>query len=276
MKENPLERHILGTYLSLRYGLVAMALSFPLILWFGGHEYAHVGLQDSLSAYYYACTDGRSMRTWFVGTLFAVGACLYLYKGYRQAENIALNIAGVMALGVALFPMDWTTQSSHIADDAQVRACLAGITPTLNGTSFHARLHGFTAITFFLSIAFVSLFCASDTLPLIKDQSKRDRYRHIYHVTGAAMIASPIAAFVLTQVLNKYNLLVFLVEVFGIYAFAAYWWFKSREMKETEAELLAMQGKLRRVVTPRAVVDEMKVVATGPAKAVEGGGSSEV
>ena len=205
MKEDPLEKHILGTYLSLRYGLAFIAFAFPPILWIGGHLYANAGLQNTMSAYYYACADGRSMRTWFVGTLFAVGTCLYLYKGYRQAENIALNCAGVLALGIALFPMDWTSKSSGIVDDSKVRACLQGIPPTICGTSLHAVMHAFCAISFFLCIAFVCLFCASDTLPLIKNKSREDTYRRIYHLTGGAMIVSPIIAFLLTQVLVRYN-----------------------------------------------------------------------
>lgn len=74
------------------------------------------------------------------------------------------------------------------------------------------------------------------------------------------MIVSPVVAFLLTQVLGQYSLLTFLVEVFGIYAFAAYWVIKSQEIKETDAELRAIQGKLTRRVTPRAAVNEVKVV----------------
>jgi len=260
MKENPLEQHILGTYLSLRYGLAVIAFSFPVILWIGGRYYADVGLQDSMSAYYYACTGGRSMRIWFAGILLVVGACLYLYKGYRQAEDIALNCAGVLAIGIALFPMDWTAKTSRITDESEVCACLQGIPLTIDGTSVHAYLHGFCAISFFLCIAFVCLFCASDTLPLIKDKPKEDMYRRKYHAAGTAMIVSPITAFILTQMLGKYNWFIFVVEVLGIYAFAFYWLIKSREIKETNAELHAIRGELTRIVRPRVGVDEVKVV----------------
>jgi hypothetical protein len=56
-----------------------------------------------MSRYYYALgSDGYLMRDWFVGLLFAVGNFLYLYKGFGRAEDWALNIGGVLALGVAM------------------------------------------------------------------------------------------------------------------------------------------------------------------------------
>lgn len=39
----------------------------------------------------------------------------------------------------------------------------------------------------------------------------------------------------------------FFVEAFAVLTFAAYWLVKSREMSETDAELLALDHKLKRV-----------------------------
>lgn len=263
MADNPLEKHILGTYFSLRYGLAAIALAFPILLWAGGHLYAQVGLQNSMSAYYYACTDGRSVRTLFCGTLFAVAVSLYAYKGYRKAEDVALNLAGVLALGVAEFPMDWTTKTSGIADEQKVRACLEGIAPVVSGTSLHAYLHGFCAISFYICIAFVCLFCASTTLPLIGDPKKERCYRRTYHTIGAAMLASPAAAFLLTQILERYDMVTFLAEALGIYAFSLYWLVKSHEIRQTNADFEAIQGRLLPERRRRAFVDEVRIVRRG-------------
>jgi len=52
-----------------------------------------------MSAYYHT-----AMREVFVGILFAVGAYLYLYKGFSAVENIALNLAGTFAICIPLFP----------------------------------------------------------------------------------------------------------------------------------------------------------------------------
>jgi hypothetical protein len=80
MKSQEPESHIYSTYFTLRLGMAAIAILFLFILWIGGHIYAGLPLQDLMSAYYHANIDGRSVRDWFVGILFAIGAFLYLYK----------------------------------------------------------------------------------------------------------------------------------------------------------------------------------------------------
>ena len=106
MKPDDLQIHIFATYANLRIGVVAIAILFPFLLW-GGWAIHGISLPDSMSAYYHVTENGKSMRNWFVGILFALGIILYLYKGYSIKENLALNFAGVFALGVAISPMDW-------------------------------------------------------------------------------------------------------------------------------------------------------------------------
>ena len=89
-KPEQLQKHITGTYTSLRWGLVAIAVTLPLILWIGGYLRQGLPLQGSMSAYYH-----NSMRDVFVGALFGISACLYFYKGYSLWENRALNLAGI-------------------------------------------------------------------------------------------------------------------------------------------------------------------------------------
>src|SRR5216684_1487516 len=142
MKPDKLQKHILGTYFSLRIGIAIVAMLFPFILWIGGRLYVGLPLQDSMSAYYHASINQTSMRDWFVGILFAVGIFLNLYKGYSNSENIALNFAGILAVGIAIFPMQWNcgTDCSWFS------------------------IHGLCAVLFFFCIAFVCIRCASDTL----------------------------------------------------------------------------------------------------------------
>jgi hypothetical protein len=100
----------------------------PILLAVGGKHAFHIPLRPSMSDYYWASTNfitppcekpkmdypagavpilvdipGGSMRSYFVGFLFAIGAMLFCYKGYTSEENWALNFAGAMAWGVALF-----------------------------------------------------------------------------------------------------------------------------------------------------------------------------
>lgn len=228
MKAEALEKHVLATYGTLRIGIAVIALLFPLILGVGGFLFAGIPLQNSLSAYYHAhvppceVTLEAPMRNWFVGVLCAIGAFLYLYKGFSKVENIALNIAGAMAVGVAMFPMLWTCHKD----------------------SSLLSLHGFCAVSFFLCIAFVSIRCASDTLHLIQDTAVRRRFKQCYNVTGFTMIVFPLAAYLFTVVFRQLERLTLFVEIAGIMAFAAYWIIKSREILQTQSERLALQGKL--------------------------------
>lgn len=64
----------------------------------------YVTLQPSISDYYYT-----SLREIFTGELASVGFFLILYKGYKNKrwwlnDSLLTNIAGFMAIGVAIFP----------------------------------------------------------------------------------------------------------------------------------------------------------------------------
>jgi hypothetical protein len=207
--------------------MAILALAFPLLLYAIGIYYG-ISLQDSFSNYYFALspTDTTEkvfpMRTWFVGILFALGALLYLYKGFSRRENYALNFAGAFAWGVALFPMSIRCGNN----------C-----PKLG-------LHGACAIALFLCISFVSLNCAGETLGLLKDLKLRDRFSLQYKSLGLLMIASPLVAFFLTITVNDFHKYIFFVEAVGVWAFALYWWRKSVELSITGAEKLAINEKL--------------------------------
>jgi hypothetical protein len=222
MQQPSLEEHIRDTYFTLRIGIAVIAIVFPLLLWIGGRFYAGLPLQDSMSAYYHAAIDGRSMRNWFVGILFAVGVFLYLYKGYSNRENYALNLAGVMAVGIAVFPMEWNCGSECAKYSA----------------------HGICAVIFFLSIAFVCVRCSPDTLRLIKDEDEREKYRNLYIGLASTMVISPLIAFLINALFRQHGSLVFYIEAVGIFAFAGYWLTKSRELSLTQAEKRALHGEL--------------------------------
>jgi len=215
--------HVFSTYASVRYGLAAIAVAFPLVLVVGGWLRG-VSFQPSMSAYYWAAAAGDypPMRIWFVGILFVVGAFLYLYKGFTPLENYALNVAGVSAFGVALVPMAWNCpQCSNV------------------------NLHGVFAVVLFVCIAYVAVRRAKDTLVLVGDETLKARYGRSYRTLGIVMVLSPLTAFVTTTLLTGSTArYVFFIETAGIYAFAAYWYLKSRELARTNAELHAVRGNL--------------------------------
>lgn len=206
-----LSEHMLSTYQTLRITLVVIALAVPWLLAIG--DYVLTGqfeLRNSMSAYY-----GGPMRNWFVGVLFAISGLLGAYKGFRPAENVALNLAAIFAVLTAVFPSEpgrW--------------------------------IHGVVAIIFFLCIAYVCIFAASATLSLVKDEKRKNAYRRTYKLLGALMVLSPVVAAILSTFLGLHTSYIFFAEAVGVYAFAIYWWVKTREIRETNADRKAAQGEI--------------------------------
>jgi hypothetical protein len=220
MNPNELEDHIFSTYFTLRTGMAGLAIAFPFILAIGGFIYSGLPLQNSMSAYYHSTMDERSMRNWFVGLLFAIGAFLYLYKGFSDKEDIALNFAGIFAWGIALFPMEWGCST--------------------NCSKF--SIHGTCATLFFLCISFVCIVCSSDTMKLIVSEQSKRKYKIAYYILGGLMIGSPLLAFIITLLTQQPGSIIFYIEAVGVFAFALYWLVKSRELSATNIEKLALQG----------------------------------
>ena len=224
-----LQEHIRGTYRTLRLGIGGMGIALPVILGVGGALLDREPLRGSMSAYYYS----GNLRDVFVGGLIAIGVALVLYKGFSRREDWALNAAGVLAAGVALVP--------------------TGAPGSPSGGS--AALHGGLAVGFFACIAYVCLFRASDTLSLIRDVREAKRLRRRYRILGAALIGSPLLAASLALLLQEPGgggSLIFFAEAVAVWVFGAYWLLKSGELKRTEAERLAAEGKLQMSTTAGA------------------------
>ena len=241
-----LQKHMLGTYHSLRVGLVVISVALPLVVAGAGGVLHHVWLKPSISQYYHATArlPFLTTRDLFVGGLLAAAACLYLYKGFSTRENVALNLGGVFAAFVAALPTAATQ-----ADRGLV-----------------SRLHAASAVLFFLCIAYVSVFRARDTLRLLSPE-KRPLYARWYLWTGVAMVLSPLAAVALSYILDQesQSTLVFWVETFGVWAFAAFWFIKSREMRASKAEELALDAKLKREVVPTTQTSDAGTPTVGGA-----------
>lgn len=220
----PVEVQLRKTYFTLRIGVALMGMLLPLVLSVGGRLCYGLRLQPSMSAYYFAtpaepqkpdCNmpdvgaavyPAGSMRNWFVGFLFAVGAMLFVNKGSNDKESLALTLAGLFAVGIAVFPMAW-------------------------GCAAQARfsIHGLCAFLFFGAIAFVCVFCADDTLQFLNDPKTRSFFRRWYWFFAVVMIASPVTAWTL-KVHRSVDRHVFWAETCGVLSFGAFWLMKSREI----------------------------------------------
>lgn len=217
---------ISASYFMLRDGLAVLAFALPVLLVIGvGTDH----LQASLSAYYHFSAQtpqlagAGTMRDVFVGVLCAVGLLLWLYKGYSQAENIGLDIAGIAALGVAVLPMDWPP--CPIGSDCAP-------------ASLVANAHAACALLFFAMIALVCVWRAKDTLPLLENPPLERRFKRIYAALGTVMVVIPTSVFMIHRAGSRVPDLGFggrgilIAEVVGVYVFAIYWLVKSREIRK--------------------------------------------
>lgn len=226
-QRDELQNHVFNTYLSLRTGLWVTGALLPIAVWVIGWALDGVTLAKSISAYYWTTADVTSgeyrARAWLVGGLFAVASGLYLYKGFTNKENITLNLAAIFALGVAVFP---TTRPR----------------PVQVGEGFFT-VHGVCALLLFACLVFVVWFCAQDTLHLLSDRKTRAFYLWWYRAIGLVMVASPLLAVALNALTFDRTSFVFWVEAAGIWAFAAYWYVKSRELKRSQATRRALKTR---------------------------------
>jgi hypothetical protein len=228
-----LQQHMLGTYHALRVTLTVIGVALPiLIVGVGWIQQGRIWIEPSISQYYYV--SGRfpffTTRDFFVGLLLAISVCLYAYKGFSTRESVALNVAGIFAFFVAVLPTS--------ADDQD--------------RGLRSVLHGIAAVLFFLSIAYVILRRSRDTLRLLP-QTKQEKYARLYFFTSLAMIMSPAIAVILSFALDpRSSKWIFFVEALSVWSFAAYWWIKTREMGETDAERRALNAKLERKLVSHA------------------------
>ena len=87
------------SYFFFRKGIGVIGVAFPIVLVIGTViSQRSLGFSDSISAYYYSV-----MRNVFVGILCAIGVFLICYR-YEHLDDLVSTLAGVFAIGVALFP----------------------------------------------------------------------------------------------------------------------------------------------------------------------------
>jgi hypothetical protein len=191
------------SYLDLRKAIGIIGTALPFVLAIGKVLLGSPGIQSSVSAYYYT-----AMRDVFVGSLCAIAVFLFSYKGYDRRDDWAGNIAGLAALGVALFP----TTPSNPTPQAQ-----------LLGT-----LHLISAAVFFLTLAYFSLVLFKKTSPQQPMTIRKVWRNRIYTVCGSViLIALALSAIIgivpaLAAALERFDP-IFWLEAAAIVAFGISW-----------------------------------------------------
>jgi uncharacterized membrane protein len=205
-------------YIKLRRGIAYLGIAFPFIFIISSLILRRTEFQPTIS-HYYCTNNGEWERNLFVGILITVGIFLILYMGYSRLEDWVLNVAGVLAVCIALFP------TGH---------CLG-----IQGQQI--TLHRVVAVIFFLCIFFICIFLSKVTLSSLRDnvpeeKKKKDKYARIYDVLSAFMLLAVILT-VLGNSLLKSSFdqvfsgkLTFWIETIGILAFSFFWLVKTREI----------------------------------------------
>ncbi len=217
------------TFRRIRKAIGWLGIGLPIVLvMLSLLPFFKTAVQASISYYYYT-----NFREVFTGILCAVGLFLIRYKGQYTPEKwenygflkklskndgLLTNIAGCMALGIALFP----TNPDFCAEKIYsfVPLCV----------NFLGWLHyGFAAIFFIiLSILSISVFT-------IRQQENKGiqisivNENHIYILCGYLILASILMVPVFA-VLKVFNYSTILFEATALFAFGISWLIKGRAL----------------------------------------------
>ncbi|KAF2515290.1 hypothetical protein [Flavobacterium foetidum] len=214
-----IENFDIFTYRRIRRAIGYLGISLPVFLVILSLvPFFKTQIQPSISDYYYT-----NLRDIFTGTLCAVGLFLIRYKGQGNVsiwknDNLLTNIAGIMAIGVALVPTNPSDFSQKIYTVIPLTAQWLG------------WLHyGFAAVLFLLlALLAINVFTIGQENETREPKSilnENNIYRTCGYTILVAVIMVPVAA---GLKLFPYSTLVF--EAVALFAFGTAWLIKGRAL----------------------------------------------
>jgi len=160
------------SYLTLRKAIGCLGIALPFVVYFGAKLLNGLGMQSSISSYYYT-----PMRDVFVGIMCSIGVFMAAYKGYEKQDNIAGVLACLFAVGVAFFPA------------------------TPYNPTHHARIigtfHVIFASLFFLTLSYFSLYLFRKTDPDKAPTRQKLNRNKVYRVCGYTMLGALAAILII-------------------------------------------------------------------------------
>jgi hypothetical protein len=239
------------SYLAVRRALGLLGLALPTMLYVYARPLGH-GMQPSISEFYHT-----HMGDLLVGCLLAIGIFLISYLGYprrpgeRLSDQWVSTLAGIGAIGVALFPVvppDLATcppgESFDVARE-QSRVVTCPVQGFVSHWTSFTWIHFASATLFFLSLAVFCFFLfpkGHQTEDGRIDWSETNN--RIYFVCGSVLLLSiallgvyALAGDGTKELLREYNY-VFWWESAGVFAFAISWLTKGK-IRKGVADLMA-------------------------------------
>ena len=205
-------RRYLASYLLMRLVIGLVGIALPLVLVLGDLALTgSVPWRGSLSAYYYS--GGGDL---FVGAMVATGLFLLTYRAFERSwENVLSGLAGLAALGVALFPTDGGDRLTPLQ---------VGL-----GEGTVAAVHYTCAGVFIGSLALISVIFSRKEAERPGVSSARRRFWRDLHLGLAAVIVLAVVV-ILLQLLGPASL--FVGEVVAVVAFGLSWLLKGTELRQ--------------------------------------------
>lgn len=158
---SPVSNEVLSV-LGVRRAIGIIGIALPFVLALGAALIDGLGLQSSISAYYYTV-----MRNVFVGSLCAQGVFLVSYR-YRRHDAVVSTLAGILIIAVALLP-----------------------TSPVDPTPAQARLgliHLLCAGGFYLLLAYFCLFLFTRTDPGAVPTPRKLARNRVYRICGVGVL----------------------------------------------------------------------------------------
>jgi len=207
------------TYRRIRRTIGYLGISLPILLvGLSLISFFQTAVQPSISHYYYT-----NLREIFTGTLSAVGLFLICYKGYGNAsiwknDNLLTNIAGIMALGVALFP----------TNPGDFRAKIYTLIPF--GAKWLGWLHyGFAALLFLIfALLAINVFTIGQENETRAPKSILNE-NNIYRTCGYLIIVFVILV-PISEALKIFTYSTLVLEALSLFAFGIAWLIKGRAL----------------------------------------------
>jgi hypothetical protein len=162
-----------NSYRALRQAIGFLGLAFPIILFAGSYAMGFcTPFQSSISCYYHTI-----MRNVFEGVLWIFAIILVFYQ-YHGKDNVITTLAGMCALGVALCP-------THVDSCSTCGTCVT----QLSNAGIIGNFHNVFATSFFLILAFISLFIFTKKNPDPEKVTDEKLTRNlVYIVCGVIML----------------------------------------------------------------------------------------